>query len=111
MIGRTVSALLIGAALTAAPARADDVQRYLDLLHQRGISAGSGDGTLVQAGMQVCDLIAAGWSPLAVATKVYRETDSTISAGDAGYIVGAAIGGLCPEYADLVDQYGAVNHV
>ena len=85
-----------------AVAKADDVQRYLDVLHEHGITAGSGDGTLVQAGMQICDLIEAGWSPMAVAMKVYRETDSTISGEDAGYIVGAAIGGLCPEYAGAV---------
>lgn len=101
-------ALALAAALAAAglalasPARADDVEQYLDALHERGIYAGSGDGTLVQAGMQVCDLIEAGMSPLAVAAKVYRETDASISAEDAGYIVGVAIGGLCPEYAYLV---------
>lgn len=99
MIAKLVAALVAGGVALAPPAQADDVQSYLDVLHERGITARSGDGTLVQMGMQICDLIAAGNSPVSVAAKVYRETDSTISAGDAGYIVGAAIGGLCPEFS------------
>ena len=102
MIGK-LAALLAGVAvLTAAPAGADDVQGYLDALHERGIGAGSGDGTLVQAGQQVCDMIESGMTPMATAMRVYRDTDASIDAEDAGFIVGAAIGGLCPEYVSLV---------
>jgi len=84
--------------LGMATAKADDVDRYLEILSDRGIYAGDGEGTLVQVGMEICDLVEAGRSPMSVAEQVYYETDSTVSAGDAGYIVGAAIGGLCPEY-------------
>lgn len=100
MIGK-LAALTVGVAiLTAAPAQADDVQGYLDALHERGISASSGDGALVAAGMYVCNLLDAGMAPLAVAMKVYRETDVTIDHGDAGFIVGTAIAGLCPEHIE-----------
>lgn len=102
MLTKMTAALMTAGLLLATPASADDVQRYLDALHERGISAGSGDGTLVQIGMQICDLLEAGWTPVGVAKKVYRETDTSISADDAGYIVGVAIGGLCPEYAGMV---------
>lgn len=102
MIAKTMTVLVAVGVALAPTAQADDVQRYLDLLHERGITAGNGDGTLVQVGQEICDLIEVGRTPLSVAMQVYRETDSTISAEDAGYIVGAAIGGLCPEYLSLI---------
>ena len=106
-VNRIAVALIVGVVgafgfLGMAIAKADDVQRYLDILHDRGITAVDGDGTLVQVGMEICDLLDAGRTPRSVAAQVYRETDTSISAGDAGYIVGAAIGGLCPEYAGMV---------
>jgi len=96
--------LVVGAFgfLGLAIAKADDVEKYLEILRDRGIWATTGDGTLVRAGLEVCDLIELGRTPQSVAAQVYRETDASISAGDAGYIVGAAIGGLCPEYAGLI---------
>jgi len=102
MIGKLMALLAGAAVLTAAPAGADDVQRYLDALHDRGIGASSGDGTLVQAGMYVCDLLDTGMTPMATALKVYRETDTSITHEDAGFIVGAAIAGLCPEFLGSV---------
>ena len=88
--------------LAAPVAQADDVEFFLDKLHQRGIYASGGDSTLLRAGLEVCDQLESGRTPLQVAAFVYRNTDHSISSGDAGYIVGAAIGGLCPEYKGLV---------
>ena len=99
MIAKALAVLMVGGVITAPPAGADDVQGYLDALHRRGITASDGDGTLVQVGQEICELIALGRTPLSVAMQVYGETPASISAGDAGYMVGAAIGGLCPEYA------------
>jgi len=104
MIGEILVALAAMGIALAPPAMADDVDLYLDVLHERGITADNGDGTLVQVGQEICDLIEAGRSPMSVAAQVYRETDNSISSGDAGFIVGAAIGGLCPEYAGLIPQ-------
>lgn len=104
MIGKVLIALAAVGIALAPSAQADDVELYLEVLHDRGITASSGDGTLVRVGMEICDLIAAGFPPMTVAAKVYRETDDSISSGDAGYIVGAAIGGLCPEYARMIPQ-------
>ena len=104
MIGKILVALAAMGIALAPPAMADDVVGYLEMLHERGITADNGDGTLVQVGQEVCDLIEAGRSPMSVAAQVYRETDNSISSGDAGFIVGAAIGGLCPEYAGLIRQ-------
>ena len=102
-LGLTLAAVMgsIGLML-AAPAKADDVQLYLDALHERGIYHDDGDGTMVQVGQEICDQIGLGRSPLSVAMQVYRSTPPSISAEDAGYMAGAAIGGLCPEYASLV---------
>ena len=104
MIGKVLVTLAAVGIALAPPAMADDVQGYLEILYGRGITASSGDGTLVQVGQEICELIESGVPPMAVAAKVYRETDDSISAGDAGYIVGAAVGGLCPEYAGLIPQ-------
>lgn len=82
----------------AAPAHADDVQGFIDALHSRGIAAGHGDGTLVAAGQIVCNYIGEGHTPMQAAQEVYVQTDSSIDAEDAGYIVGSAIRYLCPEY-------------
>lgn len=97
-------ALVVGAFgfLGMAIARADDVQGYLDVLHEMGFYHQDGDGTLVRIGMDICERIEDGWAPMAVAREVYRYTPAEISPSDAGYIVGAAIGGLCPEYAGLI---------
>ena len=97
-----IAAVVVGGVVLAPPAGADDVQGYLDALHSRGIGANSGDGGLVRAGMQVCDMIGSGMTPMATAMQVYRDTDASIDAEDAGFIVGAAIAGLCPEYVSLV---------
>lgn len=98
----TAAAMAAGSLFLAAPAGADDVQGYLDALHSQGIGANSGDGTLVQAGMHVCNLIESGMTPMATAMEVYRQTDASIGYEDSGFIVGAAIRGLCPEYMSLV---------
>lgn len=97
-----IAAVVVGGVVLAPPAGADDVQGYLDALHSRGIGANSGDGGLVRAGQQVCDMIESGMTPMATAMHVYRQTDTTIDHEDAGFIVGAAIGGLCPEHAWMV---------
>lgn len=86
--------IALGVAL-GTPARADDVQNYLDALHSRGITAGHGDGTLVTAGEAICDYISQGHTPLEAAQQVYQKTDASINANDAGFIVGAAIANLC----------------
>ena len=104
MIGKALVALAAVGIALAPPAMADDVNMYLEILHERGITADNGDGTLVAVGQEICDLIESGRSPMSVAAQVYRETDNSISSGDAGYIVGAAIGGLCSEYAGLIPQ-------
>ena len=89
----------MAAGVAAAPvAHADDVQLYLDLLHDRGISAGSGDGTLVRAGLEICDRLDAGRSAMSIAREIYAKTDVSITSEDAGAIVGAAVRGLCPEH-------------
>lgn len=85
-----------------AHADTDDVQNYIDALHSRGITAGHGDGTLVAAGQEVCNFVADGYTPMQTAEKLYYATDSTIDSGDAGFIVGAAIANLCPEYLDRI---------
>ena len=50
----------------------------------------------------MCDLLDTGMTPMAVALKVYRDTDTSITHEDAGFIVGAAIAGLCPEFLGSV---------
>ncbi len=102
VFAKALGLLFAGAVALAPSAQADDVQGYLDALHERGIVNYSGDGTLVQAGMYICDQIATGRTPMSVAMEVYRDTDVSIDHEDAGFIVGAAIGGLCPEFAHLV---------
>lgn len=106
-IRRLAAAAALGAAAAAiwvAPeAKADDVQTYLEVLEERGIYAKSGEGTLVMAGQMVCNGIENGYTPMQMAEKVYYATDSSITAGDAGYIVGAAVAGLCPEYLYLME--------
>lgn len=99
-----VAALMAAGLALAPPARADDVELYLEVLHERGITHNQGDGTLVQVGQQICDQISYGRTPMSVAAELYRETPASISVEDAGYIVGAAIGGLCPEYVRLITQ-------
>ena len=92
-----------GLAFSLSPeAEADDVQAYLDALHERGIYHDDGDGTMVAVGQGICDMIESGQPPILVARDVYRETPPDISAEDAGYIVGAAVAGLCPEYLYLI---------
>lgn len=92
------AALAVAAAVTFAPvAQADDVQNFIDRLHSRGIYAGQGDGSLVQAGQEVCGYLDQGYTPMQVAEEVYRRTDNSIDGYDAGFIVGAAIANLCPE--------------
>ena len=101
---KAIAAVLGAVALTAAPtAHADDVQSYLETLRERGIYAKSGDGMLVAAGQMVCNAIEGGMTPYQAAKRVYAATNSSITAGDAGYIVGAAVVGLCPEYLWLMD--------
>ena len=101
---KAIAAVLGAVALTAAPtAHADDVQSYLETLRERGIYAKSGDGMLVAAGQMVCNAIEGGMTPYQAAKRVYAATNSSITAGDAGYIVGAAVVGLCPEYLPLMD--------
>lgn len=91
-------------ALAAAPeAKADDVQAFIEILRERGISARSGDGSLVAAGQFVCTGIGEGYTPMDMAQFVYENTDNSITMEDAGFIVGAAVGGLCPEYSYLIE--------
>lgn len=97
IIATTVAAALV----TAPQARGDDVQLYLDLLHSRGIWAARGDGTLVRAGLEICDRLDVGRTPMSVAREVYAKTDESITSEDAGFIVGAAIRGLCPEHTPI----------
>jgi len=105
-VKKLVAALMGAAALFAAPvANADDVGFYLDKLHQRGIYGSDGDRSLLRAGLEVCNQLDNGKTPMQVASMVYAYTDESIDSGDAGYIVGAAIGGLCPEYSSLVSGY------
>ena len=100
---KAIVAVLGAVALTAAPtAHADDVQSYLETLRDRGIYAKSGDGMLVAAGQMVCNAIEGGLTPYQAAGRVYTATDVSVTAGDAGYIVGAAVAGLCPEYLPLM---------
>ncbi len=95
--------LVVGAFgfLGRAVAKAD-VQSYLDALHSEGFYHEDGDGMLVSIGMDICEYLGDGWPPMAVAREVYRNTPAEIDPGDAGYIVGAAIGGLCPQYAGMI---------
>ena len=95
--------LVVGAFgfLGLATAKAD-VQGYLDTLHGHGFYHDDGDGRLVALGMDICDAVGEGWSPLSVAREVYQSTPAEIDSGDAGYIVGAAIGGLCPQYGSRI---------
>ena len=91
------------ATILAAPAHADDVAGYLDALHSRGIYSHDGDnGDLVVYGEALCEGLAAGYTPLQEAAIVYRNSDTTIDAEDAGFIVGAAIANLCPEFLYLI---------
>ena len=95
--------LIIGAAVgVQARADTDDVQNYLDALDSRGITHPRGEGSLVTAGQEICNYVGGGHTPMQAAEKLYYATDSTIDSGDAGFIVGAAVANLCPEYLDLI---------
>ena len=102
---RTLAVIALTAtALAAAPvAQADDVEMFIDILRDRGIYSKNGEGSLVSAGQEVCNGIEMGYTPMEMAEYIYENTDNSITAGDAGYIVGAAIAGLCREYAYMVE--------
>ena len=96
----------IAASLLCAPlAKADDVHSYLRVLHSKDIHADSGDGALVAAGQAVCEKLSAGYTANRVAEWVYAE--SRLNSYESGYLVGAAIAGLCPEYGYQVSGYTA----
>lgn len=98
-------ALAAAAAILFAPtARADDVQGYLNALEGQGIYASSGEGTLVMAGQMVCNDLSEGSTPMQTARKVYQSTDASFSSEDSGYLVGAAIAALCPEYLYMIPR-------
>lgn len=97
-----LSALVVSGTVWASPAQADDVQGFLNALHSRGITAGHGDGTLVTAGQLVCEYLDEGYTPMQAAREVYINTNASIGAEDAGFIVGSAIRYLCPENLDLI---------
>lgn len=82
---------------TASPnGTGEDV--YLMTLDMESELADIDDGTAIDLGYAICDFMATGASSVDAATNVL-DSSGGFSAYHSGYIVGAATGALCPEYA------------
>lgn len=74
-------------------------QTFVWVVEGHGVEV-SNRASLVAGGRGVCTAVAAGLTPQRVALQVAAET--SLGLADSGYVVGAAVSALCPEYRDLV---------
>ena len=98
----SLAGLLVAGAMSAAAlapeAHADSYDFTVDA-YNAGFYNSRGTGAQLSVGYSVCNDIAAGYRPLAVARNLWRA--SPLSAYDAGRFVGIAVRDLCPEYTYL----------
>jgi hypothetical protein len=90
--------LLTGCAAPATPAvpsTADVDQIYLTQYRQR--FPGGTDEAGIRIGHSVCDAYKAG-TTFAGEVAYIQSQNAEISAGDAGYLIGASTAAYCPEY-------------
>ncbi|UDL15992.1 membrane protein [Microbacterium phage Pumpernickel] len=90
----------------AAPEASSDEQAYLDFLRQEAYFKNIDDGTLLTAGYAICDAIGAGET---IDGLFYTADQNGIPGYEAGYLIGSAVAGLCPEYTSVVEDYLAQN--
>jgi hypothetical protein len=79
-----------------APAAQADAQTFLSTVRMYGITGS--DSVLLDWGMRVCVDLSSGYTPARISRNVYLNTAIMQTSG-ADQFVGAAIGGLCPQYA------------
>ena len=86
----------VAAMVALAPAAQADVQSFLSTVRMYGISGS--DSVLLDWGLRVCTDLSSGYTPARISRNVYLNTN-IMQTSDADHFVGAAIGGLCPQYA------------
>ena len=92
------AAAVSAAAVLAAPAAAEpDSEGYLNILRRAGVKGS--DATLLNLGANVCDQFHAGLGFDAVAKSIWSNTP--FQAFQAGQIVEASKGYLCPDVYDM----------
>ena len=100
------AAVLAGAASVAlglAPAHADtSIDNYISYLDEQGIGFHGSNARMIQAGLDICDSISSGHSPVSLAKGIYLESDDVSSMKTSITIVVASVMMLCPEYTHLL---------
>lgn len=87
----------------SAPAHADAaINNYINYLHDQGIGFNGSDARMIEAGLDICDAISAGRSPISLAKRIYLESDGVSSTETSVTIVVASVLMLCPEYTPML---------
>lgn len=86
----------VAAAVALAPTANADALAFIEVVRDHGI-VGS-NSALMDWGLRVCVDLSAGYTPTTIARNVYLNTD-IMDRSLADYFVGAAIGGLCPQFS------------
>ena len=93
-----VAAGAIGAAALAPTASASP-SSFISSMDANGFYNGNGYGAELQVGYSVCNSIANGWRPIAVAHGLWLTTQ--LDAFQSGQFTAIAVSDLCPQYAYL----------
>ncbi|MGA8548009.1 MAG: DUF732 domain-containing protein [Mycobacterium sp.] len=96
-----LAAGIVLSAVTRVPAWADpDADAaYLNALHRQGIQPTSGsDASLIAAGHEICEQLAAGYSMNAVMAQGEIYAGHGITEDDVKVIVRSAAAAYCPQY-------------
>lgn len=83
-----------------------DESVYLDYLHKEQYFTTVDDASLVKVGYATCEAIASGVS---LDELLYISMENNVPAYEAGYMIAAAVGTLCPEYTYVIEDYLAQN--
>ena len=89
--------LLTGCAAQAAPAPAPTPDNSIFLTQYRTRFPGGTDEAGIRIGHSVCDAYKAG-TTFAGEVAYIMAQNAAISAGDAGYLIGASTASYCPEF-------------
>lgn len=100
-IAGTAAAAILAASPASADAETLEEVAYVMALDDEGIAYSSEDAALA-VGYSTCDALDKGATfPMLIRNGVLGS-HGYYSAGDVGYITGAAIGAFCPEYEALI---------
>ena len=100
--GATLAGLVAAGAIGAAalaPTASASPSSFISNMDANGFYNGNGYGAELQVGYSVCNSIAYGWRPIAVAHGLWLTTQ--LDAYESGQFTAIAVSDLCPQYAYL----------